>query len=209
MSDPIVIVGAGGHGRELLWIARAAGLGQDIAGFVDDGPTTAEANSRLNATGVPLLGSTAEIDEPHRYLLAIGSSDARRRVVERLDRLGWTPVTLTHPDAIIGDPVDLGEGTVCFPRSVITTNVSVGRHTHLNVGVVVQHDSKVGSFVTMSPGVYVNGDVTVGDDVFVGTGAILTRGITVGSGARIGAGAVVLHDVEPDALVAGIPASKR
>jgi len=48
--------------------------------------------------------------------------------------------------------------------------------------------------------------VTVGNDVWIGHRAILLGGITVGDGAIIGAGAVVTRDVEPYAVVAGVPA---
>lgn len=40
----------------------------------------------------------------------------------------------------------------------------------------------------------------------IGTNAIILPGVTVGKGAIVGAGAVVTHDVEPFAIVAGIPA---
>jgi len=40
----------------------------------------------------------------------------------------------------------------------------------------------------------------------IGTGAILLPGVTIGKGSIVGAGAVVTHDVEPFAIVAGVPA---
>lgn len=202
-----VLVGAGGHGRELWWIAQACDL--RITGFVDDGTPDQTALDRIEALGAALLGHPDEMPEPVRYVAAIGASGPRRRVSERLERQGWTPVGLCHPDALIGHEVTIRAGAVVFPRCLVTTNVHVGRHTHLNAGVVVQHDSVLGDYVTLSPGVYVNGDVTIGDDVFVGTGAIITRGVTIGAGARIGAGAVVLSDVMPGELVVGAPARPR
>ena len=47
---------------------------------------------------------------------------------------------------------------------------------------------------------------TIGNDVLIGTGAIIKRGIRIGDGAVIGAGAVVVKDVEPYAVVGGMPA---
>lgn len=40
----------------------------------------------------------------------------------------------------------------------------------------------------------------------IGTNAIIMPGVTVGRGAIVGAGAVVTHDVDPYAIVAGVPA---
>jgi phosphonate metabolism protein (transferase hexapeptide repeat family) len=50
--------------------------------------------------------------------------------------------------------------------------------------------------------------VTVGNDVWVGHGAIVMPGISIGHGAVIAAGAVVTKDVEPYAVVAGVPAKR-
>lgn len=203
---PVVIVGAGGHGREILDVFRsieAAGSATEVTGFVDDSPTHLE---RLERLGVPLLG---DLDHLARsggdYVLGIGTSAARRKVVERLGS-GCTPVGAVHPGASIGADCTIGVGVVIFERSIVTTNVTIGDHTHLNVACAVQHDSVVGDFVQFSPGVLVNGDCGIGDDVFLGSGAIVTRGVAVGDGSRVGAGAVVLSDVSPGTTVLGVPA---
>lgn len=47
---------------------------------------------------------------------------------------------------------------------------------------------------------------TIGNDVWLGHGAVITAGVTVGDGAVIGAHAVVTKDVEPYAIVGGVPA---
>jgi sugar O-acyltransferase (sialic acid O-acetyltransferase NeuD family) len=203
----LVIVGAGGHGRELYATVAAANAEAPlfrVLGFVDDRDDHPE---RVQALGAPRLGDVTWLEEhPSRYALGIGTSAVRTTVAGRLDDAGCRPATVIHPGAEIGPEVELGHGVVIYARSVITTNVRIGAHTHLNVGCAVQHDSTVGDFVQMSPGVLVNGDCTIGDGVFLGTGAIVTRGCSVGAGARVGAGAVVLDDVAPDTTVVGTPA---
>lgn len=47
--------------------------------------------------------------------------------------------------------------------------------------------------------------VTLGHDVWVGHGAIIMPGVDIGTGAVIGAGAVVTKNVEPYAIVVGVP----
>ena len=46
----------------------------------------------------------------------------------------------------------------------------------------------------------------IGDKVMITCGAKVLGGITVGDGAVIGANAVVTRDVEPGAVMGGVPA---
>lgn len=50
------------------------------------------------------------------------------------------------------------------------------------------------------------GPIIVRDDVWIGEGAIIMSGVTIGQGAVVAAGAVVTKDVEPYAIVGGVPA---
>lgn len=51
-------------------------------------------------------------------------------------------------------------------------------------------------------------NVIIGDDVWLGCGSTILPGVTIGNGAVVAAGAVVSKDVEPYAIVVGIPARK-
>lgn len=48
--------------------------------------------------------------------------------------------------------------------------------------------------------------VVIGNDVWIGQGVSIKSGVTIGDGAVIGAGSVVTKDVEPYAVVGGVPA---
>lgn len=50
--------------------------------------------------------------------------------------------------------------------------------------------------------------VVIGHDVWIGHGAVVMPGISIGHGAVVAAGAVVTMDVEPYAIVAGVPARR-
>lgn len=206
----IVIVGGGGHGREVFATIQAANKKSprwEVVGFVDD---DIRHPDRIERLGAAVLGPVSWLeDHPSTYVLGIGTSATRRAISARLDSAGCEAATVVHPDADLGPDVELGPGVVVFARSTVTTNVRIGPHTHINVACAVQHDTRVGSFVQMSPGVLVNGDCRLGDDVFLGSGAVVTRGCRVGDRARIGAGAVVLNDVAADTTAVGMPATER
>eukprot|EP00299_Pterocystis_sp_00344_P000874 c10471_g1_i1.p1 GENE.c10471_g1_i1~~c10471_g1_i1.p1 ORF type:complete len:262 (+),score=55.37 c10471_g1_i1:65-787(+) len=48
--------------------------------------------------------------------------------------------------------------------------------------------------------------ITIGDDVWIGGCAVVCPGVTIGNRVTVAAGSVVVHDVESDVVVAGVPA---
>jgi len=203
----LLIIGAGGHGRETLDIAEALAL--SVRGFVSDTLTDAETLARR---GVPHLGSlhdllaSDQLDPTWRYVIGIGSGETRRRIQTEIGTTIQAASALLHPTVSTGADNQLDDGVLAAAGARITTNVHVGRHTHLNVNAVVSHDCRLGAYVTLSPGVMLNGNVTVGDGAFFGTGAIVLPGVTIGANTTIGAGAVVTRDVADGATVVGVPA---
>ena len=206
MSE-LVIVGAGGHGRETLDIVEAINAVEPtwaFAGFVDDGEVIADRLERRDAS---LLGTTEILaDTDPRYVIGIGSPAVRAKLDEQLTAWGRTAATLIHPAATVASDNRISDGVLLAAGARVTTNVTLGRHVHLNVNAVVSHDCVIGDYTTLSPGALVNGDVRLGEGVFLGTGAIITPGITIGDHAVIGAGAVVVRDVPPGVTVKGVPA---
>jgi sugar O-acyltransferase (sialic acid O-acetyltransferase NeuD family) len=200
----VLIVGASGHGREVLDVVLACG--HDVVGFADDGRPDRGPLDRL---GVALLGGievVASHDGP--VVLGIGDSAVRRRVAAQLGAARWA-TAMVHPAASLGRDVELAEGTVVAAGARLTTHISAGPHCYVGPNATVGHDTVLGACVTILPGATVSGSVTLGDGAVVGTGANLRQGVRIGDGAMVGAGAVVLADVAPGATVVGVPARPR
>lgn len=203
----VVIVGAGGFGREVLDVIEAMNAVRpqfDFLGFLDDAPSHLE---RLAARGVELLGGLDEVDlvDAH-YLVGIGDPATRRGVVERAEARGLRATSVVHPSVTSGARNEVGEGFVACAHASFTTNISMGRHVHLNLSSTVGHDCVLGDFVTVNPGANLSGSVVIGDGVTVGTGAAIIQGVTVGAGTVIGAGAVVTRDLPGGVVAMGCPA---
>lgn len=210
----IVIIGAGGFGREILDVLDAASprwpgaaSAKGFAGFLDDGQPDL---ARLGAIGAPFLGpSDLLATTDHRYLIGVGDSHVREALDDRARAWGRQAAVAVHESATIGRGVTLGDGTVVCPHASITTNVVLGRHVHVNLQTTIGHDCRIGDHTTISPGVNISGEVVVGRRVLFGTNAAILPGITIGDDARVGAGAVVTRDVAPGTTVTGIPARAR
>ena len=81
----------------------------------------------------------------------------------------------------------------------------VGRndHDHRAIGVTMRHAPWIGDAEWNGPR---EETLDIGGDVWIGYGAIVLSGLHVGGGSVIAAGSVVTGDVEPYAIVAGVPA---
>jgi len=198
-SGRIVVVGAGGFGREVLDVVEAVGT-LEFLGFLDDGDVDMD---RLARRGASLLGPVSKLDElDAAYVIGIGLGDTRRRI----DRPDREAAVLVHPAATVGGDTRLGPGCILAAGARVTTNVTPGRHVDVHVNATVGHDSVLDDFVSVYPGATVGGEVRLGAAVTIGTGANVLPGLVVGEGAFVGAGAVVTKDVPAGATVVGSPA---
>lgn len=101
-----------------------------------------------------------------------------------------------HPGAKIGQRffIDHGYGTVIGETAIIGDDVTL--YHDVTLGGVAPHGSEKGQ----------QRHPIVEDNVIVGAGAQLLGPITIGKGSRIGSNAVVIRDVEPEAIMVGVPA---
>lgn len=208
----IVVVGAGGFGRETLDVIEdvtAAGSERfTIVGVVDAAPDDLKL-SRLRARGVGYLGQDDEwLRDPDADCFAIGIGDPaiRQRLAGRYSAAGLTPATLIHPAAAIGRHTFIGAGSVVCAGVVVSTNVQLGEYVHLNPNATIGHDARLGAFVSVNPGAIVSGEVTVGERSLIGAGAVILERRSVAAGCIVGASACVTKDVPAGAVVKGVPA---
>lgn len=205
---PLVIVGAGGHGREVLDVVEAMNATKpvyELLGFLDDTGGDPEV---LGRRGVAVLGGIDALRSVDAlYLIGIGAADARRRIDGRASSWGREAAVAVHPDATVGSDVAMGPGCVIAAGARVTTNVRLGRHTHLNLNCTVAHDCRLGDYVTVSPGANVSGRVLLEDDVTVGAGAVIRERVVVHTGTVVGAGAVVVRDLPEFVTAVGVPAT--
>lgn len=210
--DRIVIVGAGGHGREILDVVEAINQASVtppwlFLGFLDDGVPDEQVLARR---GTSWLGGTDRLAELETsFVVGIGDPHIRRRIAETWATLRPVAAALVHPLASAGADVELGPGTVLMAGARLSTHITLGPHVHVGLNSTVHHDVVIGGYVTLAPGSHVCGGATVGAEAWIGVNASVNQLVQVGHNAIIGAGAAVIHDILPGATAVGVPAQAR
>ena len=104
----------------------------------------------------------------------------------------------------------IGAGTIIGDNALLAAQrgLTIGENVNISSNVSIYsgaHDHRNPYFrstpATTRP-------ITIGDRVWIGSNAIILTGVNIGEGAVVCAGCVVTKDVEPYAVVAGIPARK-
>ena len=200
------IFGAGGCGRGILPLVRAALTPGAEAVFVDD----ADLGRRINGARRLTFDEFAGADD-RAICLAVANGAVREKLAQRCADAGLPFFSAIAKQHILMDQVAIGEGALISPYTTLTSNIRVGRHFHLNHYSYVEHDCIIGDFVTFAPGVKCNGNIHIEDHAYIGTGAVLRQGtpskpLRIGRGATVGMGAVVTKDVPAGEVWAGNPA---
>lgn len=201
---PLVIVGAGGFGREVLEMIRdinGVAPAFEVLGFIDDAVTDEGVIGRL---GAPMLGTSARLaDLATTVVIAVGNPAPRRRLDLLARAAGRPAAILVHPSATVGRSVTTDEGVIIGAGSRVTANVAIGRHAHVNVNCTIGHDVVIEAFASLYPGVHVGGGCVIEEGATLGMGCVILPKVRIGRGAVVGAGSVVVRDVAPETTVVG------
>ena len=196
MKD-IVIIGAGGIGREVAWIIEEINEVNptwNIIGFVDD--NSEMLGKELN--GYKVLGGLNILDELEskpEVIVAIANCRVKKNIVARLNG-EFDFATIIHSSVRVSKYVEIGQGTIIYPGVILTVNTKIGNHVVISGNCGIGHDTVIGDFSSVLWGSCFSGFDVVGEECFVGVGAKFIQGIKVGSGRKVEAGTVVIEDVK-------------
>lgn len=205
---PLVIVGAGGFGRETVDTVRAINEVRPtwrLLGISDDGPSH-DNLTRLEALGLPHVGATADIPLSADVAIAVGNPSTRRQLATVLRERGHAFPSLIHPSTVIGNAFAHGEGLITLAGVSIGTNIDLGGHVHLNAHVVLGHDTRLNDFVSVNPNATISGECAIGSGTLIGAASTVLQNLFIGQGVTVGAAACVIADIPDRAIVKGVPA---
>lgn len=193
------IIGAGGFAREVYWsLSLIERVGTVF--FVDDKYYDSKDN---------LILPISQFD-PNEYevVVAVGNPEDRFNIVQRLPKETKYFTHIHTSCQILGNDVEIGEGSIICAGTIITTNVKLGKHTHLNLQTTIGHDCEIGDYFTTAPGAKISGNCRIHDYVYVGTNASIKEKITIHSQTTIGLNAGVVKNIDEPGTYVGCPSRK-
>lgn len=208
MKD-LYIIGAGGFGREVAWIVERINSIKptwNLKGFIDDNETlwgSTEGEYHVFG-GCEYLSALEDV----YAVCAVGSSNVRKKIIEKLKDTSVKFATLVDPSVLYSNSVKIGEGAIVCAGTIITVDVNIGDHVIVNLDCTIGHDAVIDDFVTIYPSVNVSENVLIGECSELGTGTQIIQGKKVISNTIIGAGAIVVKDCLESGTYVGSPAKK-
>lgn len=201
----IVIVGAGGFGREVYILAKDTfpNIKYKIKGFLDDNLRVLDDYS-MDIRVISNIDSYV-VEEQDRFLIAIGNVDMKKNIITKLKVKGAQFLTLIHPTAIVVNTAKIGKGVIIYPYVIVSDCVQLGDFVLMNSYSSCGHDVKVGKYCILSPHATLNGFVILEDEVFLGTHTTVIPSKRVGYRSKISANSVVMRNVPPNKMVFGVP----
>lgn len=115
-------------------------------------------------------------------------------------------------DAFLHGPIELGEAVSINAFAVLDggrKGIAIGEGTRVaSHACIYAFDHGLAPEAAIRAQPVSSRGVVIGHDVWIGAQACITDGVSIGEHAVVGAGAVVTRDVEPYAIVAGVPARR-
>lgn len=202
----IVIVGAGGCGREVLqWIKDINSVKPtwEIKGFISDKTDVLdgiECDYKIIGTIVDWQPNEDEV-----FALAIADPKGKEHVSKLLKEKGAVFTDVIHPTAMVCDYTKHGEGIVMYPGSSLGPNSSVGNFVTL-LASGIPHDAVVDDYATISSCCGLTRGVHIGKRAFLAAHVSVLPEKKIGDDAYVGIGSVVIRNVAPGKKVFGNPA---
>jgi sugar O-acyltransferase (sialic acid O-acetyltransferase NeuD family) len=190
------LIGAGGFAREIAAQMKI----NDITFFVDD--VYWEINNKN------ILPLSKFNPENYEVLVAIGDPNLRSEMVKKLPTNTKYFSYIHNSAQLLGDDIDIGEGSIICAGCILTTNIKIDKHCHLNLNTTIGHDCTIGKYFTTAPGVNISGNCKIENMVYIGTNASVKQGIYISDSVTIGMNGAVVKNVNEPGTYVGVPVTK-
>ncbi len=204
----LLILGAGGMGKEIYYTARhSIGYGTEfvVKGFLDfpnpDWDTSIYP---------PILGleDDYEIQPDNVFTCSIGDVHLKRKVCEKMKARGAKFQTLIFENVQIRENVKIGDGCIIDSYAHIGSDAVIGENCLIQAFSCVAHDCVIGDYARIDVRSLLVGGVVVGNNVTVHTNAVVSHKVVLEDDSTVAAMSFVIKKVKAGTTVMGNPAKR-
>jgi UDP-3-O-[3-hydroxymyristoyl] glucosamine N-acyltransferase len=174
----LIIIGAGGMGREIYDLAMfCKGYNKEyvIKGFLDN---------------------------------SMGNVIEKKKNIQIILDKGGEFINLVHPEAYIGKNTKIGKGCILLKNAYIGVDCVIDDYVLIQLSAVIGHDVKVGKYSRVDNFVVCVGGTELKEEVTVHTSSVINHKVIVERNATVGACSFVIRKVKENTIVYGNPAKK-
>ena len=201
----IVIYGAGGFAREIIWLIEEINSDSkkwEILGLIEDNLD----NFGKEINGYKILGGRdylKSLSDDIFVVIAIGDGNIRKKIFENFPNKKYA--TLIHPNVKLSQTNRIGEGSIICAGCNLTVNIIIGNHSNINLNCTIAHDCQIDDFVSIFPQVAISGNVTVGSNTTIGTGSSVIQNIIIGKDVTVASMSNVTKNIPDESIGLGNP----
>lgn len=202
----LVIIGAGGFGREVFNSAMESigyGLDFDIKGFIDN------VYEEIKQPEYPPILSKIEeynIQKDDVFVCAIGDVTYKKKYSEYILNKGGQFINLIHKTAYISKNVVLGIGCLILADSRIHCDVKIGNHVTIQPKAIIGHDVIIEDWCLINALADCGGASYLEEGVTLHTTCFVLPQKRMGAYSTLGAGSVAVRSLPPYSVAFGVPA---
>ncbi|GKS77951.1 NeuD/PglB/VioB family sugar acetyltransferase [Acidovorax sp. SUPP950] len=203
----LLIVGAGGFGREVLTYIEDDNPLFRPKGFLDS--RTSALNGMQRSIGIVGDPLTYVPEDGDVFMAALGDPMARHKYTEVLRSVHDVDfATVVHPQAHVTRHARLGRGCIIGPRVGISVDVQLGDFVCVQEYTVIGHDVRIGDWCQINSHCSIGGGAKIGNFVSIHPNCVITSGTVIGDHVKVGAGSVVYGRIPPNITIMGNPARR-
>ena len=185
--NKLIIVGAGGHGRCCLDIAREK---YDEIIFLDDGLVGQTVND------CKVVGKINEMKtlfpEYLDIFIAVGNNAFRKQLFNQAKEIGYNIITLISNEATVSKYASIKQGSVIFPHAVIEPNAMIGNNCIVCANATINHDAIIHDNCLIYSNTVIRPNVIIHGLTRIGSNCTVTFGKEIEEGSDIQDGEVVI-----------------
>lgn len=169
----LLIVGAGGHGRCCLDIARSMDRYSEIS-FLDDN------NVGSYVDDCKIIGKIEDMnhltDTYDSIFIAVGNNSFRHKLLQKAKSIGYDVLILCSNQSYVSQYANVGEGSVIFPFANIEANAIIGEGCIIAGNAVINHDAVVEDYCLVYSNTVIRPNTIIGECSRIGSGCVISFG---------------------------------